>query len=98
MQKIIADFFAKQPGVLLFPATLDEAPSRQTTGSPALNSPWSFLGLPTVSMPFAWSDNGLPLGIQLIAPRNHDFQLLRFAAQFEHWLHFPHREIPYLEK
>ncbi|WP_169977326.1 amidase [Tautonia rosea] len=50
---------------LLTPAALGPAPDPSTTGDPAFNSPWSFLGLPTITHPIALSPNGLPLGLQL---------------------------------
>jgi Asp-tRNA(Asn)/Glu-tRNA(Gln) amidotransferase A subunit family amidase len=48
------------------PTTLTAAPDRVTTGDPAFNSPWSFLGLPAVTFPIGLSPNGLPLGLQLV--------------------------------
>ncbi|MEW4569966.1 amidase [Tautonia sp. JC769] len=51
---------------LLTPAALGPAPGLETTGDPAFNSPWSFLGLPTITHPIGLSPDGLPLGLQLI--------------------------------
>jgi aspartyl-tRNA(Asn)/glutamyl-tRNA(Gln) amidotransferase subunit A len=51
---------------LLTPATTMAAPDIATTGDPALNSPWSYTGLPTVSLPVARNEQGLPLAIQLV--------------------------------
>lgn len=52
--------------VLVCPATTSAAPDPSTTGDPAFNAPWSYLGLPTISFPIGLSDDGLPLAIQLI--------------------------------
>ena len=52
--------------VLLTPATTSPAPDMATTGDPAFNSPWSFTGMPTVSIPAGSSPDGLPLSIQLV--------------------------------
>ncbi|MEZ6049390.1 MAG: amidase family protein [Planctomycetaceae bacterium] len=65
--------------LLISPATIDEAPAPNTTGDPKFNSPWSFLGLPTLTIPMQLSDNGLPLGLQLIAPPGGEDQLLEDA-------------------
>jgi amidase len=47
-------------------------------------------GLPACSVPFAWTDDGLPVGIQLIGPPAGEGVLLRMAAQLEQvrpWAH-----------
>ncbi|MCA9039087.1 MAG: amidase [Planctomycetaceae bacterium] len=62
--------------LLICPATLDEAPSLETTGDPRFNAPWSFLGLPTITFPVQLSKAGLPLGLQLIGPAGCEDQLL----------------------
>ena len=51
---------------LVTPATLGAAPDSSTTGDPVFNSPWSLLGLPTVSFPIGLSADGLPLAVQLV--------------------------------
>jgi aspartyl-tRNA(Asn)/glutamyl-tRNA(Gln) amidotransferase subunit A len=51
---------------VIVPATTSTAPPRDTTGNPAFNSPWSYLGFPTISFPIALAEDGLPLAIQLI--------------------------------
>tara|TARA_R110002072_G_scaffold146075_2_gene292838 strand:- start:20422 stop:21699 length:1278 start_codon:yes stop_codon:yes gene_type:complete len=66
--------------VLLTPATTGPAPDRSSTGNPAMNAPWSYTGLPTVSMPIALSAAGLPLAIQLAGQLHGDSELLRAAA------------------
>ncbi len=72
------------PHPLLTPATLDPAPAADTTGNPWCNSPWSFLGLPTVSLPLGWSSDGLPLSIQLVGAEYREDYLLARAAWVEH--------------
>jgi aspartyl-tRNA(Asn)/glutamyl-tRNA(Gln) amidotransferase subunit A len=67
--------------VLATPAARGPAPDTSTTGDPALNSPWSFTGLPTVSWPSTISDGGLPLAVQLIGPAFHELELTQYA----HW-------------
>jgi Asp-tRNA(Asn)/Glu-tRNA(Gln) amidotransferase A subunit family amidase len=51
--------------VLLTPATTGPAPDAGTTGDPAFNAPWSYVGYPTVSFPVGKSPEGLPLCLQL---------------------------------
>ncbi len=51
---------------LLCPATTGPAPACATTGDPAFNSPWSYTGLPTVSIPVGLSRDGLPLAVQIV--------------------------------
>ena len=62
--------------ILLTPATTDPAPDAATTGNPAFNSPWSYTGLPTVSLPTGQFADGLPLAIQLVGARGSEASLL----------------------
>jgi Asp-tRNA(Asn)/Glu-tRNA(Gln) amidotransferase A subunit family amidase len=80
--------------VLLTPATPGPAPTAETTGPPVFNSPWSYTGLPTISLPFAWSPDGLPLALQLIGPRFGERQLFGIAARWEADIHFERRPLP----
>jgi aspartyl-tRNA(Asn)/glutamyl-tRNA(Gln) amidotransferase subunit A len=45
--------------VLLTPATTGPAPLADTTGDPAFNSPWSYTGLPTISIQTGYFVGGL---------------------------------------
>jgi aspartyl-tRNA(Asn)/glutamyl-tRNA(Gln) amidotransferase subunit A len=64
---------------LVTSSTVDPAPDNSTTGDPAFNSPWSFLGLPTISFPVSLSADGLPLGLQLIGKPFDEPGLFRVA-------------------
>jgi aspartyl-tRNA(Asn)/glutamyl-tRNA(Gln) amidotransferase subunit A len=55
--------------VAVCPAAPGAAPDASTTGNPVFNSPWSYVGLPTVSFPIALDPVGLPLSIQLVGRR-----------------------------
>jgi aspartyl-tRNA(Asn)/glutamyl-tRNA(Gln) amidotransferase subunit A len=79
---------------MLTPAATGPAPDVSTTGDPAFNSPWSYTGLPTVSLPFAWSPDGLPLSIQLIGWRRGEARLLGDAAWCERAIGFEPRPLP----
>ncbi len=69
---------------LLTPATTCPAPDAATTGDPAFNSPWSYTGLPTISLPAGLSPEGLPLSIQLVGrPWNCEVDLFPIAAWCE---------------
>ncbi len=76
------------------PATAGPAPSAETTGDPVFNSPWSYTGLPTVSLPFAWSADGMPLAVQLIGERYCEDDLLAVANMLEADIAFERRPLP----
>jgi aspartyl-tRNA(Asn)/glutamyl-tRNA(Gln) amidotransferase subunit A len=77
---------------LLTPAATSPAPGAATTGDPAFNSPWSYTGLPTVSLPAGWSEEGLPLAIQLVGKPWGEAELLAAAVWCEEVLKFEKRE------
>jgi aspartyl-tRNA(Asn)/glutamyl-tRNA(Gln) amidotransferase subunit A len=68
---------------LVTPATTGPAPDAATTGNPAFNSPWSYFGLPTVSIPTGQFVDGLPLAIQLVGESWQEDELFFAAAWCE---------------
>jgi Asp-tRNA(Asn)/Glu-tRNA(Gln) amidotransferase A subunit family amidase len=74
-----ADAFAETP-VVLTPAATGPAPAGfGSTGDPRMNSPWTTLGTPAISVPMPVGPR-LPLGLQLVADRGQDALLLRQAT------------------
>ncbi|MGH7709560.1 MAG: amidase family protein [Vulcanimicrobiaceae bacterium] len=57
------------------------APGRETTGKPSALGPWSFFGVPALTFPIARSAAGLPIGVQIVAARGRDAQLLALAER-----------------
>ncbi len=73
----------RESGINLWitPAAPGPAPEGlKTTGNPAMNLPWTNAGCPSISIPAGRSANGLPLGLQLIAPFMAD-ELLLFWSE-----------------
>ena len=67
--------------VLIAPTTSGEAPAGlEWTGDPAFQGLWTLLHVPTISLPTHQGPSGLPVGVQLIAPRYRDEALLRTAT------------------
>jgi aspartyl-tRNA(Asn)/glutamyl-tRNA(Gln) amidotransferase subunit A len=79
---------------LLTPATRGAAPAAATTGDPAFNSPWSYTGLPTVSLPAGWDPEGMPLCIQLVGRPWQEAELLGASAWCEAALGVEKKEPP----
>lgn len=73
---------------LITPATTTTAPGIETTGDPRFNSPWSYVGYPTVSFPCGLADDGLPVSLQLIGRPFDEARLFRAAAWCERVLDF----------
>jgi Asp-tRNA(Asn)/Glu-tRNA(Gln) amidotransferase A subunit family amidase len=64
------------------PATTSAAPKGLTsTGSPLMSLPWTFTGLPSLTLPVARASNGLPLGLQVIGGFGRDERLLQYALE-----------------
>jgi Asp-tRNA(Asn)/Glu-tRNA(Gln) amidotransferase A subunit family amidase len=68
---------------LIMPATPGTAPPRDSTGDPRFNSPWSYTGLPVVSLPVAVAGDGLPVCVQLVGRPFGEAQTLSAAAWCE---------------
>ena len=69
---------------LLMPTASGPAPKDLTqTGDTRFQSPWSYTGFPSISLPIGLATNGLPLGAQLAAPPFQEAQLLRTAYWME---------------
>ena len=88
------EFFLREVDALLVPATTGPAPDAGTTGNPAFNSPWSYIGFPAVSLPSAWTSDGLPLAIQLVDVPWSEAELLAVSAWCEGTLRVEQREPP----
>jgi Asp-tRNA(Asn)/Glu-tRNA(Gln) amidotransferase A subunit family amidase len=69
---------------LLTPSTSSPAPrGLQSTGDAWFQVPWSFSGLPTITLPTGLSQEGLPLGIQLVGQAFGEGKLLAAARWCE---------------
>ena len=64
----------------LTPATSCAAPaSLDTTGSPVFSTLWTLTGMPAITLPLLQDSKGMPIGAQVVAPKNYDGRLLRTA-------------------
>lgn len=68
-----------QYSAILTPASLGPAlKGLASTGDPAMNGLWTFLGVPCVTLPLLEAE-GLPIGVQMIGARRDEGRLLRNA-------------------
>ena len=76
-------FFGACDAVLV-PAAPGEAPiGLGNTGDPIFNRMWTLLGVPCVTLPARWAENGLPTGVQLVGRAGDDARLMGCAAFLE---------------
>ena len=54
-------------------------------------SPYNMTGQPAISLPVHWTDDGLPVGVQLVGRPLEEAMVLRVAAQLERALPWSHR-------
>ena len=77
------EVFEDYHGVLT-PASSGVAPKGLgNTGSPEFSTVWTYLGLPSISLPLLTGKNDLPLGIQLIGDKHDDLRFLGVANWVE---------------
>jgi Asp-tRNA(Asn)/Glu-tRNA(Gln) amidotransferase A subunit family amidase len=70
--------------LLLTPSTSSPAPrGLESTGDAWFQVPWSFSGLPTITLPSGLSQEGLPLGVQLVGKAFCEGKLLALARWCE---------------
>jgi Asp-tRNA(Asn)/Glu-tRNA(Gln) amidotransferase A subunit family amidase len=77
---------AARPGIdgWICPSSTGVAPiGYQEAGGISMTALWSFAGLPAVSLPVFDGTDGMPLGVQLIAPAGSDELLLDWAGLVE---------------
>lgn len=80
----LLDSVAEDVDFFITPAVVGEPPPREAgTGDPLFCRAWTLLGTPTVAVPGLTAPPGLPLGLQVVAPLQHDGVALRGAS----WLH-----------
>src|SRR3989441_484087 len=84
-KKEMAQIFEKTP-VILTPAATGPAPlGLASTGDPRMNSPWTVIGTPAISIPMPVTD-ALPLGLQATADYGHEGRLLQTTVRIENAL------------
>jgi len=70
--------------VLAMPTTPGPAPEGlESTGNASLLTPWSLLGFPAATIPCGVSENGLPLGLQLVGAPGTDLTVIAAAIAAE---------------
>jgi Asp-tRNA(Asn)/Glu-tRNA(Gln) amidotransferase A subunit family amidase len=74
--------------VLTLPAFGEAPEGLGYTGDAEYCAPWTFLGVPAVTLPAGFGRNGLPLGLQIVGAYREDHRLLRVAKWAESVLRF----------
>ena len=61
------------------------APPRtiKSTGNPVMNMPWTHAGMPVITMPSGWTEDSLPMGLQIASRSGSDEQLMAWAGPIE---------------
>jgi Asp-tRNA(Asn)/Glu-tRNA(Gln) amidotransferase A subunit family amidase len=65
---------------IITPATTGEAPKGLAhTGSPEFCTIWTYLGMPSISLPILEGSNKMPIGVQVVGEKFDDVRFLRSA-------------------
>jgi len=74
------ELFEQRYDAIVTPAATSGAPKGlSSTGDPSFCTLWTLCGMPAISLPLLQSTSGLPIGVQLVGPRQGDARLLRTA-------------------
>lgn len=87
----ISDVFTGVDVVLSVPGFGEAPAGLSDTGDAAFCTPWTFLGLPAITLPAGFGPAGLPLGIQLTGANREDFKLARIARWCERVIGYERR-------
>jgi Asp-tRNA(Asn)/Glu-tRNA(Gln) amidotransferase A subunit family amidase len=80
LRESFVELFEQRYDAILTPAAPGCAPKGlNSTGDPTFCTLWTLCGMPAVSLPLLQNEEGLPLGVQLVAARHGDARLLRTA-------------------
>jgi Asp-tRNA(Asn)/Glu-tRNA(Gln) amidotransferase A subunit family amidase len=74
--------------VVTLPAFGEAPEGLSYTGDAEYCAPWTFIGVPAVTLPIGFGKNRLPLGLQIVGPYRQDFATLRVAKWVESVLGF----------
>ena len=97
MSRMVAGWFATGYDLLLTPTMAEIAPRlgeidtslpdlaayRRCLPSGAFTALFNLTGQPGISVPLHWTDEGVPVGVQIVAPFGREDLLIRIAAQLE---------------
>jgi Asp-tRNA(Asn)/Glu-tRNA(Gln) amidotransferase A subunit family amidase len=76
----LLELLARYDGVFTPSATGVPPLGLESTGDPMFSRPWNLLGVPSISVPIAWTDDGLPAPLQLVGSPLREDRLLAAAA------------------
>jgi Asp-tRNA(Asn)/Glu-tRNA(Gln) amidotransferase A subunit family amidase len=80
LHESLVELFEQRYYAILTAAAPSAAPKGlASTGDPGFCTLWTLCGMPCISLPLLESSNGLPIGVQLVGPRDGDARLLRTA-------------------
>lgn len=82
LQRAIAALFEDVDAVIALSAAGPAPHGFETTGNPAFNGLWTYLGLPCISLPLL-TVKGMPLGVQIIGPYGADAAALGVSRWVE---------------
>lgn len=86
--KRTADDWIGRLDALIMPSTDTTAPGLETTGKRDFQAPWSYTGLPVVSIPCGLGADHMPAAVQLVQRHGHEPHLLAVARWCERHLGF----------
>lgn len=83
LRAMVDEAISEYDAILMATAPAPAPKNLSISGDPTLLVPWSQLGNPAISIPGGLAENGMPIGLQLVAPNLQDEALLSTGAWCE---------------
>jgi amidase len=71
------------PAETWYPTEIDGKPMENPVDWVMMTYAMTMMGLPAISVPCGWTENGLPVGLQIVGRRHGEAALLQAAAAYE---------------
>ncbi len=89
LNNCLEEIFDQYDALITPPATGEAPAGLNSTGDPVFCTPWTFCGVPVITLPLLQGENKMPIGVQVVGQLHDDGRLLRTAKWINEFLNQP---------